>query len=748
VTFTSFAQNFEDVVLWRALSEVQKGRYVDIGAHDPVIDSVSHAFYQAGWRGLHVEPVPTLAAKLREARPDEPVIEAAVSDQPGPIPFFELSGLSTGRPDVAEHHTKVGHKPRKILVPTVRLDELLKIIGEDIHWLKIDVEGMEADVLKSWGDSPIRPWVLVIESTFPDTQRPTQHLWIDDVLRRGYDEVLFDGLSRYFVHETHKDIADRLRRPANVFDRFQITAQHFSASLVREETATREAAAEARQTQLGTELLQVRERLRGVEIELEAAQTARTRLEQESSAEIADSHERLQRVEADLAAEQAKLQRAEADFAAEQAKLQRAEADFAAEQASLQSVQAELAAERAMLRKAEVQRQASTDKVEELGNELSSAQETGRALNAEMLGIARLVGIDADDNVGSVITGAVAAGSTYAAVKSRLDFVRDELQAGREHAISQYAAGLRSRDPEVKFLTDRIAGLQSEIAEARSRLDQQAAAIASLKGEAESRAQRLAEATTRLSAIYGSRGGRLARLLRLLPNERIAAGGSDPPPQTYPINHREAGEQPAARLQVMEIAVNDVRHVSSLLALNGSTFVDALYRTFLKRSPDRSGRDHYIGRLQAGHGKEAVLVAVAMSREAQALGVRIEGLTELCRAQARRSNWFFRFFRGGDRVLDARLNKLEFTLGEAHNSLLDRLERIQDAVDRTQSALVHGARAGNGLAAPYADSGVNGVPKSIKRGISVAPSNSAPEFIDALKREVQSSSEAQSLRRV
>ena len=56
MTFVSYAQNFEDVILWRALKHVKEGFYVDIGAQDPVINSVSLAFYEHGWRGVHVEP--------------------------------------------------------------------------------------------------------------------------------------------------------------------------------------------------------------------------------------------------------------------------------------------------------------------------------------------------------------------------------------------------------------------------------------------------------------------------------------------------------------------------------------------------------------------------------------------------------------------------------------------------------------------------------------------------------------------
>ena len=42
--FVSHAQNFEDVMLWRALGDVKQGFYVDVGAADPVDMSVTKAF--------------------------------------------------------------------------------------------------------------------------------------------------------------------------------------------------------------------------------------------------------------------------------------------------------------------------------------------------------------------------------------------------------------------------------------------------------------------------------------------------------------------------------------------------------------------------------------------------------------------------------------------------------------------------------------------------------------------------------
>ena len=100
--FTSYAQNFEDVMLWRALRHVDKGCYIDVGAQHPVVDSVSKAFYEHGWRGIHVEPVPQYANLLRADRPDETVLQLALSDTEG---VLELNLIpETGLSNRVENH--------------------------------------------------------------------------------------------------------------------------------------------------------------------------------------------------------------------------------------------------------------------------------------------------------------------------------------------------------------------------------------------------------------------------------------------------------------------------------------------------------------------------------------------------------------------------------------------------------------------------------------------------------------------
>ncbi len=97
MSFLSYAQNFEDVMLWRALGHVDDGLYVDVGAQHPRIDSVSRAFYERGWRGVHVEPVPAFADLLRADRPDETVLQVALAEREGSLTLnvFADTGLST-----------------------------------------------------------------------------------------------------------------------------------------------------------------------------------------------------------------------------------------------------------------------------------------------------------------------------------------------------------------------------------------------------------------------------------------------------------------------------------------------------------------------------------------------------------------------------------------------------------------------------------------------------------------------------
>lgn len=217
----SYAQNFEDAILWKALKHVKQGFYIDIGAQDPIVDSVSLAFYEQGWRGVHVEPSSFYANLLREARPDEEVIEAAISSVEKSLKFFEFphTGLSTGDEAVARALAEKGFECRTLEVPCLPLSQLLDTYKDkEIGWMKIDVEGMERAVIESWLPSSVRPQIIVVESTVPMTSVPAHGAWESEVLRLGYTYVFFDGVNRYYVSDAHPELKSEFGLRLGVFD--------------------------------------------------------------------------------------------------------------------------------------------------------------------------------------------------------------------------------------------------------------------------------------------------------------------------------------------------------------------------------------------------------------------------------------------------------------------------------------------------------------------------------------------------
>ena len=226
MNFISYAQNFEDVMLWRALKHVENGYYVDIGAQDPIQDSVSLAFFERGWRGVHVEPSVYYANRLRKARAGEEVLQVMVSVTEGVQPFYDIpdTGLSTADAGIARRHRDAGFPVDEISCPSVTLDTILgRERKRDLHWLKIDVEGSELNVLRGWTLAKPLPWIVLVESTLPMSQKETHLEWEHLLLKRGYEFAYFDGLNRFYVSPQHKDLRKAFLEPPNVFDGFALS---------------------------------------------------------------------------------------------------------------------------------------------------------------------------------------------------------------------------------------------------------------------------------------------------------------------------------------------------------------------------------------------------------------------------------------------------------------------------------------------------------------------------------------------
>jgi FkbM family methyltransferase len=222
----SYSQNQEDVVLFRLVQLVSEGFYVDVGAAHPVLDNVTYALYEAGWRGINIEPMKREADLLREVRPRDITCQVAAGNTPGLMTLFaaplDNRGATTADKELVAAYERDGQAFDAFDVEVVRLDEILeqnKI--EVIHILKIDVEGFEREVLEGSSIEKYRPWVLVIEATRPNSTVDVSAEWEKLVLDSGYVKTLFDGLNKFYVRTDMTDLVELMSTPANVFDRWK-----------------------------------------------------------------------------------------------------------------------------------------------------------------------------------------------------------------------------------------------------------------------------------------------------------------------------------------------------------------------------------------------------------------------------------------------------------------------------------------------------------------------------------------------
>ena len=222
--FLSYAQNNEDVLLWRALGDVDPatGFYIDVGASDPVEHSVTKAFYDAGWRGINIEPLPAHATAFAEQRPRDLNLTIAAGSAEGSLTLYDVPavrGWASPAPAVAAMHRAAGHAVAELTVPVRPLAAVCaEHVRGPIHFLKIDVEGFEGEVLRGMDFARWRPWVLVIEATLPNSRATCHEGWEHLVTGHGYRFAWFDGLNRYYVAPEHAALLRHFGVQPNVFD--------------------------------------------------------------------------------------------------------------------------------------------------------------------------------------------------------------------------------------------------------------------------------------------------------------------------------------------------------------------------------------------------------------------------------------------------------------------------------------------------------------------------------------------------
>ena len=238
----SFAQNFEDVMLYRVFRDQPTGFYIDVGAADPIRYSVTKWFYDLGWCGINIEPHPEFFKALKRDRPRDTNLNCGAGAVIGKASFVELPAREWSSFDDTARAEAVarGEIIAEHTVPILTLNEIIRRYGRGrkIDFLKIDVEGWERQVLDGLDLSLHRPTVMIIEATHQGTTRLTSAAWEGILTNADYNPIYFDGLNKFYIGREKIELARHFAVPPNVTDEYRLYDGEEWLSQIRSLTAT------------------------------------------------------------------------------------------------------------------------------------------------------------------------------------------------------------------------------------------------------------------------------------------------------------------------------------------------------------------------------------------------------------------------------------------------------------------------------------------------------------------------------
>lgn len=196
----SMSQSRQDVWLMEhVFAGKREGTFVEIGAYDGTSYSNCALLEGAfGWRGLCIEPNPSVFGLLRSHRIAE-ALNVAVGSQTGTMRFRiagMLSGIVASYED--QHRVRVEREfgaDAEENVVDVPVQDLASILAErgikHIDYMSIDVEGGERDILDSLTASGVPVTALTLENNYAsrDLRRRVERLGMIKVHELEADDV-------------------------------------------------------------------------------------------------------------------------------------------------------------------------------------------------------------------------------------------------------------------------------------------------------------------------------------------------------------------------------------------------------------------------------------------------------------------------------------------------------------------------------------------------------------------------------
>ena len=211
----------ENSIVREFFENKKNGCFVEVGANEPTHHGSQtwHLEKNLNWGGVLVEPIPQLAEKCRQERPNTKVFECAcvAADKDQQISFY--IPLESEQNEVLFERSAIGKniddgdflQHEEITVHARSLNSILQEANTNsIDLLSIDVEGAELEVLEGLDLGKYKPSLILLEDKHLYL---TKHLYLK---RKGYSLVKRTRQNCWYVPRDSK------RPPQSMFEKIRL----------------------------------------------------------------------------------------------------------------------------------------------------------------------------------------------------------------------------------------------------------------------------------------------------------------------------------------------------------------------------------------------------------------------------------------------------------------------------------------------------------------------------------------------
>lgn len=194
----NYSQVDEDIFLKNYFSK-KRGFYVDLGCHHPFRNNNTFLLYKSGWSGLNIDLNKISIDLFKIMRPRDINVCSAISNKKGVIKYFvpnnnrvssEITISKSFSKDLSKRHKSNYETFKTKSLTWSDIEKKYKSKLKSVDLLKIDVEGIDFQILKSINLLTLKPKLIMIEA--PHFEKSNRKRIINYLKQKRY-KIIYDN---------------------------------------------------------------------------------------------------------------------------------------------------------------------------------------------------------------------------------------------------------------------------------------------------------------------------------------------------------------------------------------------------------------------------------------------------------------------------------------------------------------------------------------------------------------------------